>query len=593
MNDLFYGTTGPRDARIMLVGEAWGKEEARRELAFQGQAGQELDRILADAGIARNECLCTNLVAFQPQDNKLYRCFHSNQEAKAWNLEPHKGLYPDPQMLDGINRLHLLITAVKPWVIVCFGNYPTWALTAGVVRIGKAQTEKGEPSYAAPTGVTQWRGSQLRTEHSYLQRDGTTKRCRLVPCIHPAAILRQWSWRVDTVHDLRARVAPNIRSKLWQEPEYKFTIRPDAKQTYEILDYLWHLPPSHRIARDIETYAGHISCIGLAWSARDAICIPFRTQSGQHYFTAEEEFTIRRKLAKLMRHNRAFCLQNAVYDLQYEEAELLGYACPAFDTMLAQHLLWPGRRKALGYISSLYNEFHSYWKDEAEWSDDESKEIDPDLGDEILWTYNCKDCCATWEAAGELEKIIAHFGMQSLMQERMDQLDLAMQGTFEGILIDPQERSQQRTSILRQRIDYEAFLSQCMPSEIISQLATKSAKAPWYQSPIQQMRLFYDELHFPERFDRKRKTRTLDDDALRQIEAQEPLMQPVCRALRDLRSLTTYYTNHLSAEIDPDGYMRCTNKVAGPYTFRWATAANAFGRGTNLQNVPADKGDRG
>ena len=40
------GGDGPAGARIMLVGEAWGQEEERTGLPFQGASGQELNRML-------------------------------------------------------------------------------------------------------------------------------------------------------------------------------------------------------------------------------------------------------------------------------------------------------------------------------------------------------------------------------------------------------------------------------------------------------------------------------------------------------------------------------------------------------------------
>jgi len=53
---------GPRDARLVLVGEQPGDQEDRQGLPFVGPAGEVLDRALADAGIDRARIYVTNAV---------------------------------------------------------------------------------------------------------------------------------------------------------------------------------------------------------------------------------------------------------------------------------------------------------------------------------------------------------------------------------------------------------------------------------------------------------------------------------------------------------------------------------------------------
>ena len=45
-NDIWFGTSGPRDAEIVIVGEAWGVEELHQQRPFVGSSGKELDRML-------------------------------------------------------------------------------------------------------------------------------------------------------------------------------------------------------------------------------------------------------------------------------------------------------------------------------------------------------------------------------------------------------------------------------------------------------------------------------------------------------------------------------------------------------------------
>jgi uracil-DNA glycosylase family 4 len=73
--DLWFGTKGPSNANIIIVGESWGSEEARAQRPFVGSSGTELNRILAHAGLNPLDILFTNVVAAQPQGNETWRFF--------------------------------------------------------------------------------------------------------------------------------------------------------------------------------------------------------------------------------------------------------------------------------------------------------------------------------------------------------------------------------------------------------------------------------------------------------------------------------------------------------------------------------------
>ncbi len=64
---------GPRDARLMLIGEGPGAQEDRRGEPFVGRAGALLDELLASAGLAREDVFITNTVACRPPRNRTPR----------------------------------------------------------------------------------------------------------------------------------------------------------------------------------------------------------------------------------------------------------------------------------------------------------------------------------------------------------------------------------------------------------------------------------------------------------------------------------------------------------------------------------------
>ncbi|MGQ4275296.1 uracil-DNA glycosylase [Terrihabitans sp. B22-R8] len=61
---------GNPDARIMLVGEAPGRDEDREGRPFVGRAGQLLDRMLTAIGLDRNAVYIANIVPWRPPGNR-------------------------------------------------------------------------------------------------------------------------------------------------------------------------------------------------------------------------------------------------------------------------------------------------------------------------------------------------------------------------------------------------------------------------------------------------------------------------------------------------------------------------------------------
>jgi uracil-DNA glycosylase family 4 len=61
---------GSPQARLMLIGEAPGKDEDARGQPFVGRAGQLLDRMLAAIGLGETDVYITNLVFWRPPGNR-------------------------------------------------------------------------------------------------------------------------------------------------------------------------------------------------------------------------------------------------------------------------------------------------------------------------------------------------------------------------------------------------------------------------------------------------------------------------------------------------------------------------------------------
>ena len=61
---------GAPSARVMLIGEAPGREEDQRGQPFVGAAGRFWDEVLAGSGVNRSDLFITNTVKCRPENNR-------------------------------------------------------------------------------------------------------------------------------------------------------------------------------------------------------------------------------------------------------------------------------------------------------------------------------------------------------------------------------------------------------------------------------------------------------------------------------------------------------------------------------------------
>lgn len=546
-------SSGPQPAKILLIGEAPGASEEAACKPFVGASGAELTKMLNEAGILRAEVRITNVCKYRPPGNKMDLWWpEKKKDIRPGYHQQLNGEYFDPRVIEGIHELQREIETTRPNILVPLGNLPLWATTR-------------------QSGVLKWRGSLLRT-HSSLAY-GDKAETLVIPTIHPAAILRNWDWRYLAVHDFR-------RVKRWQdthdypEIEERFLVKPSfdvVRSTLERLLRQADEPAGLTLAVDIETSKRHLACIGIAWTRADAICIPFICLGNPAgYFSLEEETQVVLLLRALLTHRNVRCVgQNWQYDYQYI-AKYLGFEVNLFlDIMSEHHVQFPGLPKGLDFQSSLYRDIHVYWKDEGK---------EQGKGDEIQWwTYNARDCVATWEIA------------QVLLQARTQrQLKRTAYGT-------PYEIQQRLTFPVARASARGVRIDHSLKGKMMYMLQEDIASAEaWINgvlgepfnanSPKQMHRLFYEELQQQPILDRKTRRPTLNAEALEVIEKRDILLRPLCQAISHIRSLRNCLSV-CSQELDTDGRLRCQYSIPGTETYRFASSSDPFGYGTNLQNI--------
>lgn len=116
---------GPGDARVALIGEAPGREEALQGRPFVGKAGKNLDEFLASTGLRREELYITNAVKFRPT-----RVSAKGTTANRTPTTKEVALFR-PWLIEELE-------ALRPALLVTLGNTPLRALTGGKTAIGDA-----------------------------------------------------------------------------------------------------------------------------------------------------------------------------------------------------------------------------------------------------------------------------------------------------------------------------------------------------------------------------------------------------------------------------------------------------------------------
>ncbi len=118
---------GPLKARLAIVGEAPGRQEAERGRPFVGQAGQLLDELLVEAGIDRSEVYVTNVVKVRPT---------KESGGRISNRPPRVG-----EVREGLEILEPELGLIKPSVLVLLGGTPAKALIekSFTLRSGRGQ----------------------------------------------------------------------------------------------------------------------------------------------------------------------------------------------------------------------------------------------------------------------------------------------------------------------------------------------------------------------------------------------------------------------------------------------------------------------
>jgi DNA polymerase len=142
---------GNKEADILFVGEAPGRNEDEQGIPFCGAAGKNLDKLLESVGLSLDDVYVANILKCRPPENR---------DPLPDEIRAHT-----PWLLKQIKDM-------KPKVVCSLGNYATKFFLA----LGDVDKMKDQP------GITQVHGVVREIDIDGLK-------IRLIPLFHPAAII--------------------------------------------------------------------------------------------------------------------------------------------------------------------------------------------------------------------------------------------------------------------------------------------------------------------------------------------------------------------------------------------------------------------
>lgn len=293
--------SGPRNAKVMVLGEAPGYREDEEHAAFVGPSGMLLREELQRAGLRPEDCYISNISKCRPPDNRTPTKTEARMCADTYLLQE--------------------LEAVDPDFILLLGNAPLQALTRN-------------------SGITKHRGNTWGEEPM------------MFAAFHPAYVLRQPQHLTLFRSDME-RFVRLTQGKTSTAAKTKVKI---VKSVSGLKKLYAQLMKAKVISYDVETTGleewredAKIVSISFTWEAGQASVVPL------HHCTepwSDPDRVLRFFKPCLERTDAKYVAHNGKFDCRWL-ARFGVYVPQTFDTMLAAHILDENRLKGLKPLSQV------------------------------------------------------------------------------------------------------------------------------------------------------------------------------------------------------------------------------------------------
>lgn len=426
MSNTYVPAVGPRDAKIVVVGEAPGKNEVRTKQPFTGYSGNIFRSTVSGVGIPPSNIFITNVCHYRPPGNQIKRWITTRK------VGGEQRLYPNARVAEGIVELFADLAEIKPNVIVPMGNVALWTLT------GQQQITKRRGSIMA----VDWDLERAKAiskavglDDDFLDNVAAVMGTKVIPTIHPAAVMRMYEYMAPFQTDW-TRIREDSRFPELRLPDREIILNPTGKELEQLHE---RLLGADLISYDIEVVGGtRLYCVGFTDDPSWAMTLTANTS---------ENMAVIRNLLTCPVPKLA---QNGLFDASflalYSNIDVTNFH---HDTMVAQAVAYPELPKGLDFMCSVYTR-EPYYKDEGKsWSPRDAEDV------ERFLTYNAKDVAATlevFEAQRSSELQDEHH--RDTYERIMSQLPAYLDMMVNGIRVDLREQKRLAEKYTK---DYQAL----------------------------------------------------------------------------------------------------------------------------------------
>lgn len=527
---------GPRDAKVVIVGEQPGREEILQGEPFIGPAGSVLTDCCLAAKLHRGSCYITNVVKDLDHPIKHYIDLYD----KNGPIVSDEGkLY--------IEYLKQEIESIQPNLVICVGANSLYALTGNI-------------------GIHKWRGSILEST--------LIPGLKVISVLHTATVIppkNQYTNKYLIVYDLIKAVSEAEFPEIRQQPMSLY-IRPSSSDAIAWLHAIRKAGcDGCTIDIDIETSRStlEMTCIALGVDGTNAMSIPFTCESGDFY-DAETEARIMLLIAEIIEDETITKRgQNFDFDLNFLSGRFgIKPRGKIDDTMIAQKIYLPDFPADLGFIASIHTDI-PYYKDDG-------KKFG-DVGDwDSFYRYNALDVItpgrahpkqiAALEKQGNLE---TYYRQSALLKPLLYMMRRGIRVDVEGMKAKAVETEAEIESAQLKLNEIAGIeLNPNSPKQIIEHFRNKYKLEPYKKRT-------------PNGY-----TDTTDEDAMKRFSRKGILEAQV---ILDIRGLVKRLSTYLDPfKVDIDGRYRSSYNPVGTVTGRISSSESIFDTGGNQQNWPHD-----
>ena len=522
--------------KVFITGNS---EENKTGKPFQGNAGKTFDNLLAQANIARYQCLITNVAKEQPPANKIFYYF-----------EDKKCTIPKPKMVEWIAELKRDIEFYQPNIIVALGVTALWAL------IGEKK-------------ISDFRGYIIP--------------CTLVPgkkvlaTYHPQAISYEWKLYFQTVLDLR-KAKRHSESLEFPKTTQTFLSNVDVKQFITYMEECIAHPEWEKLSVDVETVqpGSHIEELGLSHDPKFGISI-FLLKGRAPALPEKDELKLWQTFHKLISCKKIVA-QNGAYDigvLWYNNHILVENLW--MDTLIAAHVCWPELARDLGFLGSICLDVEP-WKNSSKSN-----------------VYNPADAANTLGIAEVLDKEMDRQGVRQTFDFEMSLIPVALMMQLQGIEVNKEKQKELIEFWSVKRAELKTQLDTIIGREINFNSSKQMQQLLYFdlRLPVQYKR---------RKSVKDARTMTVDANALRLLSRLVP-DNPVFNLILEYKKANTLVNNFLEVELSPENKVHTSYNITGAASDdeedtkktkrsfgRWSSSKSIikpYGSG-NLQNIPPE-----